>query len=80
MKNNEKYFSIVLTYILSISMILQSFIKIHQLVHNILSRNEISTSNKDHNSVKINENYCSIIQIYILSISVHIQIWSKYTN
>ena len=37
---------------------LQNVIKIHQLVHKILSINEISTSIKGHNSVEI-------IQIYI---------------
>ena len=52
LKNNEKSFVIVLTYILSISMHLQNFIKNHQLVHKILSINEISTSIKDHNSVE----------------------------
>ena len=31
---------------------LQNFIKIHQLVHKILSRTEISTSIKGHNSVE----------------------------
>ena len=31
---------------------LQSFIKIHQLVHKILSINEISTSIQGHNSVE----------------------------
>ena len=31
---------------------LQNFIKIRQLVHKILSINEISTSIKDHNSVE----------------------------
>ena len=31
---------------------LQNFIKIHQLVHKILSINEISTSIKGHNSVE----------------------------
>ena len=31
---------------------LQNFIKIHQLVHKILSRNEISASVKGHNSVE----------------------------
>ena len=35
-----------------ISMHLQNFIKIHQLVHKILSINEISTSIKGHNSVE----------------------------
>ena len=34
------------------SMHLQKFIKIHQLVHKILSINEISTSIKSHNSVE----------------------------
>ena len=34
------------------SMHLQNFIKIHQLVHKILSKNEISTSIKSHNSVE----------------------------
>ena len=52
---------------------LQNFIKIHQLVHKILSINEISTSIKGHNSVEMNEKYCLIIQIYFLSISMHIQ-------
>ena len=52
MKNNEKLFVIVLTYILSISMHLQNFIKIHQLVHKILRINEISTSIKNNNSVE----------------------------
>ena len=31
---------------------LQNFIKVHQLVHKILSINEISTSVKGHNSVE----------------------------
>ena len=31
---------------------LQNFIKIHQLVHKILSINEVSTSIKDHNSIE----------------------------
>ena len=31
---------------------LQNFIKMHQLVHKILSINEISTSTKGHNSVE----------------------------
>ena len=52
---------------------LQNFIKIHQLVHKILSINEISTSIKGHNSVESEQKYYSIIQIYILSISMHIQ-------
>ena len=42
----------MLTYILSISMHLQNFIKIHQLVHKILSPNEISASIKGHNAVE----------------------------
>ena len=59
---------------LSISMHLQFFIKIHQLVHKILSINEISTSTiKVITLLKMNEKYCSVIQIYILSISMHIQ-------
>ena len=48
---------------------LQNFIKIHHLVHKILSTKETSTSIKGHNSFEMNEKYCSIIQIYILSIS-----------
>ena len=52
---------------------LQNFIKIHQLVHKILSINEISISIKGHNSVENEQKYCSIIQIYILSKSMHIQ-------
>ena len=52
---------------------LQNFIKLHQLVHKILSINEFSTSIKGHNSVENERKYCSIIQIYILSISMHIQ-------
>ena len=47
---------IVLTYILSISMHLQNFIKSHQSVHKILSINEISTSIKGHNSVENEQN------------------------
>ena len=43
---------VVLTYILSISLHLQSFINIHQLVHKKLSINEISTSIKSHKSVE----------------------------
>ena len=35
---------------------LQNFIKIHQLVHKILSINEISTSIKGHNSVENGRN------------------------
>ena len=58
---------------LSISMHLQNFIKIHQLVHKILSINEMSTSIKGHNPVENEQKFCSIIQIYILSISMHIQ-------
>ena len=49
---NEKSFVMVLTYILSLSMHLQNFIKIHQLIHKILSVNEISTSIEGHNSVE----------------------------
>ena len=52
LKNNEKLFVIVLTYIFSTSMHLQNFIKLHQLVHKILSINEISTSIKGYNSVE----------------------------
>ena len=52
---------------------LQNFIKIHQLVHKILSINEVSTSIKGHYSVDNELQICSIIQIYILSISMHIQ-------
>ena len=52
LNNNEKKNVIVLTYILSISMHLQNFIKIHQLVHKILSINKISISIKGHNSVE----------------------------
>ena len=43
---------IVLIYILSISMHFQNSITIHQLLHKILSINEISTSIKGHNSVE----------------------------
>ena len=42
----------MLTYSLSVSMHLQNFIKIQQLVHKILSINKISTSIKGHNSVE----------------------------
>ena len=35
---------------------LQNFIKVHQLVHKILSINEISTSVKGHNSVENEQN------------------------
>ena len=73
LKNNEKWFVIVLTYILSIPMHSQNFFKIHQLLHKILSINEISTPIKDHNLLKMNEKKCSIIQIYIWSISMHIR-------
>ena len=52
---------------------LQKFIKIHQLVHKILGKNEISTSIKGYNSVENERKYCSIIQIYILSLAMHIQ-------
>ena len=48
----EKKNVIVHTNILSVSMHLQNFIKIHQLVHKILNINEISTSIKCHNSVE----------------------------
>ena len=72
LKNNEK-FVIVLTYILSVSMHLQNFIIIHQLVHKILSINEISISIKGYNSVENDWKYCSITQIWILSISMQIQ-------
>ena len=51
---------------------LQNFIKILQLVHTILSTNEISTS-RAITLLEMNEKYCSIIRIYILSISMHIQ-------
>ena len=49
--------------------------KIHQLVHKILSTNEISTFIKGHNFVE-NERI-NIIQIYILSISMCIQNFMK---
>ena len=56
LKNNEIKFVIVLTYILSISMHLQNFIKTHQLIHKILSINKISISFKGHNSVENERN------------------------
>ena len=43
--------SVVLTYILSVSMHLQNVFKINQLVHKILSISKISTSVKGHNAV-----------------------------
>ena len=49
---NEKYCSIIQVYILSISMHTQNLIKLHILIHNILSINKILTSIKGHNSVK----------------------------
>ena len=57
LKNNKKniyiyIYIIVLTYILSISMHSQNVIKIHQLVHKILSIIEILSSIKGHNSVE----------------------------
>ena len=52
---------------------LQNFIQIHQLVHKILSINEISTSIKGHNSVENEQKIFSIIQIFILSVSMQIQ-------
>ena len=49
---NEKYCSIIQIYMLSISMHIQNLIKIHKLIHKILSINKILTSIKGHNSVK----------------------------
>ena len=67
LKNNERKLSIP-TFCQY-----QCIYKIHQLVHKILSINEILTSIKGHNSLKMNEKYCSVIYIYILSILMHIQ-------
>ena len=52
---------------------LQNFIKIHQLVHKILSINQIPHQSRAITLLKMNEKYYSIIQIYILSLSMHIQ-------
>ena len=72
LKNNEKQFAILLTYILSISMHLQNVIKIHQLVHKIMSKNEISISIKGHNSV---ENKRKILfnhpDLHLVNINAH---------
>ena len=48
----ESEFVIVITYIFSISMHIQNFIKTHQLVRKILSINETSSAIKGHNSVE----------------------------
>ena len=53
---------------------LQNFIKIHQLVHKILSINKISISIKGHNSVRNERNNCSIIP------SPHFVNINAYTN
>ena len=52
---------------------LQNFIKIHQLVHKILSIKKFQHQSRAITLLKINKKYYSIIQIYILSISMHIQ-------
>ena len=52
LKMNEKYYSIIHIYILSISMHIQNLIEIHKLIHKILSINKILTLIKGHNSVK----------------------------
>ena len=49
---NKKYCSIIQIYILSITMHIQNLIKIHKLIHKILSINKILTSIKGHYSVK----------------------------
>ena len=71
----------VLTYILSISMHLQNFIKIHQLVHKILSINEIETSMKGHNSV---ENQRKILfnhpNLHLVNINAYMHIQNSYTK
>ena len=52
---------------------LQNFIKIHQLVHQILSKTKFQYQSRAITLLKINEKYCSIIQIYVLSVSMHVQ-------
>ena len=75
LKNNEKYFVIVHTYILSKSMHLQNLIKINQLVHKILSINEISASIKGHNSV---ENERKIFFNHLNQKLVNINAYTKF--
>ena len=54
---------------------LQNFIKIHQLVHKILSINEISTSIKGHNSV---ENELKILLNHPNQHLVNINAYTKF--
>ena len=67
---------IVLTYILSITMHLQNFIKIHQLVHKILSINEISTSIMSHSQNSV-ENEWKILfnhpNLHLVNINAYIK-------
>ena len=67
---NKKYCSIIQISILSISIHLQNLIKIHKLIHKILSINKILTLIKGHNSVK---NWWALDTTWILYISMHIQ-------
>ena len=52
-KNNEKIIcNCPYLYFVNINAFLQNFIKVHQLVHKVLSINKISTSINGHNSVE----------------------------
>ena len=76
LKMNEKYFSIIQIYILSISMHIQNLIEIHKLIHKRLSINKILTSIKGHNSVK---NWPKIMCIRY-NMDLVYKIWSKFIN
>ena len=77
LKMNEKYCSIIQIYILSLSMHIQNLIKIHKLIHKILSINNILTSITGHNSVKSWPKTMCIRTTWILYLSMHIQTFIK---
>ena len=69
----------MLTYILSISMHLQNFIKIHQLVHKILKYRHQS---RVITLLKMNETYCSIIpSLHFVNINAYTKFdWNPQIN
>ena len=72
---NEKYCSIIQTYILSISMHIQNLIEIHKLIYKILSINKILTLIKGHNSAK---NWQKIMCIRYNMDLVFINVYTKF--
>ena len=76
---NKKYCSVIQISNLSISMHIQNLIKIHKLIHKLLSINKILTLIKGHNSVK-KWPKIMCITTWILYISMHIQILSKFIH